>query len=377
MESTMEGIKFMSSIAATSITDKLESAASQVREQVRDGAERVRDGAERVRQTASDTASSAVATCGSIDITKLELSSTSVSALGTSVRDSTLSGVSALGSTMSRVAEASWSVPIGNVGRAAGSAGGSSAEAATRGRAGSLEEGSDSGADDAAWGASSFSSNVAARLGMGGASNSEKERLVKPEKGLGSAGAAGASWTSVSSGIQGIGQLGSSLGSSLGSGLGLSAAPKPREPEGVLEKACSCCPAMTYRQRLAGFAVCSVMGLLLSISALTSLGGLLVGNPGPFAFKYTLGNLLSLASSTFMVGPAKQCRDMASPERRVASLVYVCSLCGTVWALFVAKLRIVSFVFVILQFGALTWYMFSYVPYGRAFLTRCVGRLVG
>jgi hypothetical protein len=57
--------------------------------------------------------------------------------------------------------------------------------------------------------------------------------------------------------------------------------------------------------------------------------------------------------------------------------VYVCSLCGTVWALFVAKLRIVSFVFVILQFGALTWYMFSYVPYGRAFLTRCVGRLVG
>lgn len=57
----------------------------------------------------------------------------------------------------------------------------------------------------------------------------------------------------------------------------------------------------------------------------------------PFAFKYTLGNLLALGSSSFLVGPAKQCRDMCAPERRSASLLYIASLIGTLISVFVIK----------------------------------------
>ena len=33
--------------------------------------------------------------------------------------------------------------------------------------------------------------------------------------------------------------------------------------------------------------------------------------------KYTLGNLLSIGASSFLVGPAKQCRDMVRARVRV------------------------------------------------------------
>ena len=44
--------------------------------------------------------------------------------------------------------------------------------------------------------------------------------------------------------------------------------------------------------------------------------------------RYTAGNLLSIGSSSFLVGPAKQCRDMAAPERRNASIIYAVTLVG-------------------------------------------------
>ena len=157
-------------------------------------------------------------------------------------------------------------------------------------------------------------------------------------------------------------------------GLGLVAA-KPKEPEGAMGRLCACCPTLTKGQRMLGFIVCFVFGGLLSLSALGSLPSLLLGNPAPFAFKYTFGNLLSLGSSSFVVGPQKQIRDMMSPERRTASLIYVVSLIGTLSCVFVLKVQLLSFAFVVVQFTALTWYMLSYVPYGQQCLKRLVTRL--
>ncbi|EOD09736.1 hypothetical protein EMIHUDRAFT_47231, partial [Emiliania huxleyi CCMP1516] len=53
------------------------------------------------------------------------------------------------------------------------------------------------------------------------------------------------------------------------------------------------------------------------------------GNPVPFALKYTLGNILSLGASSFLVGPARQCRTMFAKERRAASLAYLLTLAGS------------------------------------------------
>ena len=76
--------------------------------------------------------------------------------------------------------------------------------------------------------------------------------------------------------------------------------------------------------------------------------------------------MLSIGSSSFLVGPAKQFRDMFAPERRVASLVYFATLFGTLVSTFVIKVQILSLLCVVAQFSALTWYMLSYIPYGQA-----------
>ena len=86
-----------------------------------------------------------------------------------------------------------------------------------------------------------------------------------------------------------------------------------------------------------GFVITFALGGLLSLSALSSIGSIFLGNPAPFAVKYTLGNLLSISSSSFLVGPAKQCRDMLAPERAAASLIYFVTLLGTLLCVFVLK----------------------------------------
>ena len=88
------------------------------------------------------------------------------------------------------------------------------------------------------------------------------------------------------------------------------------------------------------------------------------------------GNLLSLGSSSFLVGPAKQCRDMLAPERFLASAIYFATLFGTLFSAFWLKIQIVTFAFVLVQFAALTWYMLSYVPYGQACLKRTVKKVI-
>lgn len=275
-------------------------------------------------------------------------------------------------------------------------AGGTSAADASKG-----EEGSDSGPDagpeeGSTWGVSSMlrGGNVASRLGLGAVRSSEKEQLVPKCDTDGSAGSSFSRFE-LPSWQPGLGRL-NELSSSMRSGLGME---KPKIPEGRVARLVYFCTNLTYKQRMLGFSICFALGTILSLSALNSLGGLLLGNPGPFAFKYTAGNLLAIGSSSFLVGPSKQCRDMLSPERRfvgplepstfvksdvthhpldgcsMASLVYLGTLVGTLISVFVIKVQLLSFALVICQFIALTWYMLSYVPYGQQCLRRTLARL--
>ena len=45
------------------------------------------------------------------------------------------------------------------------------------------------------------------------------------------------------------------------------------------------------------------------------------------------------------------------------------------FSVFVLKWQLLSFVIVIVQFCALTWYMLSYVPYGQQCLKRLIARM--
>ena len=153
------------------------------------------------------------------------------------------------------------------------------------------------------------------------------------------------------------------------------AAPPP-PPPGRCHCLCRRLPALTYRQRLVGFCLCLGLGFMLSLTSLLSFGALLAGNPTPFAFKYTLGSLLSMGASSFLVGPVKQCEGMFAPVRRLASLLYVASLCATLVCIFRLHDRLLTSISMCLQLAAMVWYCLTYVPFGHMLLRRCVGTVL-
>ena len=134
-------------------------------------------------------------------------------------------------------------------------------------------------------------------------------------------------------------------------------------------------PTLTYQQRLIGFTMCSASGLLISSSAVMSLTSLLLGNPMPLAIKFSLGNVLSIAAVGFLVGPRSLGMTLLARERRLASLLYLGSLCITFVSILVWHSRILTLVSLCIQLAAVLWFTFSYLPFGHTALRRLL-RLV-
>jgi len=356
---SLGGLRFVASMGVESAMESFNSAQERAKELAAGSMERmsteVSSGVNRVRQVSSDMAN--------VDLSRLELGASidklKESAISTGASISSMSMSSSLGG---------FSSPTRT------SCGQSTCEGSAAGAARS-EEGSDGEeAKSSGW------SSLSAVFGMQAQRSSEKEQLVPkrsdqpaPAEAYMGESYLGPSLSGLSSSMSS--SMSSSLGgvtssiSSLGSGV-LWSAPA-EEPKG-LARVCSCCPALTARQRMIGFLVCFGLGSIMTLSALSSFGSLLIGNPAPFAFKYTAGNLLSIGSSSFLVGPAKQLRDMLAPERFTASVVYALTLFGTLTSIFYLRIQILTFLFILMQMAALTWYMLSYVPYGQ----QCVRRLV-
>lgn len=119
---------------------------------------------------------------------------------------------------------------------------------------------------------------------------------------------------------------------------------------------------LTFQQRLYGFLSCVVLGALLSLVSLVS-----IGRPVNFAMVFTLGNVVSLAGSAFIWGPSRQWKSMLDEKRRTATACYLLSMVATVtvacWLGSSAWLLVLALV--ALQWVALVWYSLSYIPYGR------------
>ena len=135
----------------------------------------------------------------------------------------------------------------------------------------------------------------------------------------------------------------------------------------------SCLPELSYSTRLAGFAFCFILGTMLSLTSMSSFAGVLLGNPLPFAFKYTVGNLLSLCSYGFLVGPARQCSGMFGAERCMSTSVYLGSLASTLVCVFWLHNYVFTFVSICVQFFAMLYYALGVVPFGHVMLRRGLG----
>lgn len=60
------------------------------------------------------------------------------------------------------------------------------------------------------------------------------------------------------------------------------------------------------KQRVIGFATCFTIGYLMTFMSFRLFVKLVEGNPAPFVFLYSSGNIMSLMSSMFLSGPQKQ-----------------------------------------------------------------------
>ncbi|KAG0056596.1 hypothetical protein BGZ83_004378 [Gryganskiella cystojenkinii] len=130
------------------------------------------------------------------------------------------------------------------------------------------------------------------------------------------------------------------------------------------------CFSLTRTQRFYGFGICFLVGFLISILSTLSLT---TAQITLFAVFFTLGNLISLFSTTFLIGPGKQIRTMFAPVRIVASIVYLGLIVVTLVMAFWTKNAILCLVLCLIQFVALFWYSASYIPYGRAAIKKVVG----
>ena len=142
----------------------------------------------------------------------------------------------------------------------------------------------------------------------------------------------------------------------------------------------ACCPKMTYKQRLR---LCHLLWHRRSRLQLLHdfFMELLHGRPTKFAVSYTLGNIIALASTFFLVGPVYQLKRMTSPTRWITALVYVCAMGATLFcALGLHRVApnlnegvegALTLACIIVQFLAMFWYCLSYIPYGRRMFKAC------
>jgi len=130
--------------------------------------------------------------------------------------------------------------------------------------------------------------------------------------------------------------------------------------------------ALTYRQRMMGFAICFSLGTIISI-----MSAFLVLNPAKFALPYSIGNILSILSMGFLVGPSRAARYMCAPIRRVAACIYFGAIIATLISALVLQKKLLTALFVVVQFAAYLWFIASYIPYGRTLLAKCCASIMG
>ena len=99
-----------------------------------------------------------------------------------------------------------------------------------------------------------------------------------------------------------------------------------------------------------GFVACFCIGLALSFCVLPLVRLGAHGNFSPWALKYSLGNVLALCSTGFLVGPTAQLNKMNSPVRRGTSAVYLGSIVLTLFAAMVLRASFFTLLCMLLQF---------------------------
>ncbi|KAK9144004.1 hypothetical protein Scep_006029 [Stephania cephalantha] len=120
-------------------------------------------------------------------------------------------------------------------------------------------------------------------------------------------------------------------------------------------------------QRIYAFAAALVVGLILMFLSLLAFA-----KPIKFAIVFTLGNVLAVGSTAFLIGPGQQIRMMFDPVRVYASAIYIgCVVLALICALWIHN-KLLTVLAIICEICALIWYSLSYIPFARRMASQLI-----
>jgi len=133
----------------------------------------------------------------------------------------------------------------------------------------------------------------------------------------------------------------------------------------------ACCPKLTYKERVYGCVACFCLGFVIGLLSFVAWW---TGSTATWAIMYTIGNIVSLCSSGFLLTPQKQLKNMSKAKRRIAAGIYITAILITLIGGFMDWPGPILILLVFVQWCALIWYFASYIPYGQKMISRALGK---
>ena len=130
----------------------------------------------------------------------------------------------------------------------------------------------------------------------------------------------------------------------------------------VNENGDSCCPSMSFQQRVFWFCFTGILGFGIIIFTFLKL------NP----YYLAAGTALAITSTFFLNGWEAQKKKLLDPVRFPCVIIII----GTIIASVILdildyKSKPLLITIYIVEAGAVVWYFLSYIPYGREFCIKC------
>ena len=130
----------------------------------------------------------------------------------------------------------------------------------------------------------------------------------------------------------------------------------------VNENGDSCCPSMSFQQRVFWFCFTGILGFGIIIFTFTELK----------PYYLAAGTVLAITSTFFLNGWEAQKAKLLDPVRFPCVIVII----GATVASIVLKVTdtggdFIRLLLYILEAAAVVWYFLSYIPYGREFCIKC------
>ena len=138
----------------------------------------------------------------------------------------------------------------------------------------------------------------------------------------------------------------------------------------------SACPSLPAKYRFWGFIICFCLGFVLDLIAII----LFITNASAvkFGLMFTFGNIASLASTFFLMGPLRQAKLMFKKTRIIATIMFlVCLIFTFIFSIWLYNgstgHKVVMWILILLQIASLFWYVLSYIPFARTICKKICG----